>query len=43
VSAWIAALGGVVLGGGMYALLILLIGVPEARQVIRAARRRLGR
>jgi putative peptidoglycan lipid II flippase len=42
-SAWIAALGGVVLGGGMYALLILLIGVPEARQVIRAARRRLGR
>jgi putative peptidoglycan lipid II flippase len=40
---WAAALGGAALGGGVYGTLVLLLGVTEARQVIAAVRRRLGR
>jgi putative peptidoglycan lipid II flippase len=41
--AWVIALGGVFVGGGLYALLVLLLGVEEARRVRIALMRRLRR
>ncbi|HJW91400.1 MAG TPA: murein biosynthesis integral membrane protein MurJ [Anaerolineales bacterium] len=39
--AWLAAGGGVALGGGVYALAVLFVGVPEARALLKWIERKL--
>jgi putative peptidoglycan lipid II flippase len=41
-SIWLLALGGVLLGGGVYALGVLGLGVAEAKSLVRVVRVRLG-
>jgi putative peptidoglycan lipid II flippase len=40
-SAWLVALGGILLGGGVYGSLLLLLRVPEARALAGAVNRRI--
>jgi putative peptidoglycan lipid II flippase len=42
-SAWLIAGGGVAIGGLLYGLLVLVLGVPEVNAVTRAVKRRLAR
>lgn len=41
-SAWLVALGGLAIGGVVYATVILAAGVPEGRRVVAALRRKIG-
>jgi putative peptidoglycan lipid II flippase len=41
-SAWLAALGGLAIGAGVYGAVILAAGVPEARRVLVMLRHRFG-
>jgi len=42
-AAWVSGLGGIVLGGAVYAVLMLVLGVEEGRALLGAAGRLLGR
>jgi hypothetical protein len=42
-STWIVVAGGLLLGGSLYVISILLLGVEEARSLARTAARRMRR
>ena len=42
-AVWLSGLGGIALGGAVYAVLMLILGVEEGRALLRAAGRLLGR
>ena len=42
-AAWIVAIGGILIGGGIYALMVSLLRVPEVRELWGYMRRKLGR
>jgi hypothetical protein len=39
----LVSIGGVVLGGGIYGMAVLALGVPEAKALLQSGRRKLGR